>query len=331
MNLLPDFALASVALADVNDDGKPDLLMTNQQVESGEVAVALGNGDGTFRSAVSFGSGGAAPRRVAVGDFNGDGKADLAVANSGSGVSNPSSIAVLPGNGDGRFQSAISYSPGEEETWVVTVADLNGDGKPDILFINPFGEDGNSDGSVGVLLNKPTTSTSLTSGMSPSTYGQAATWTAMVTSSGPISPTGKVNFTWSSHTFGSATLNSSGVATLTKSNLNANTYPLTAVYVGDAANLTSTSPILNQVVQQTTSSATLTSSPNPSTQGQAVTFIATISSPTVMPKGPVTFTAGKTVLGTAQLSAGEAKLAISSMPVGSTTVTATYYGDSNIA
>jgi hypothetical protein len=45
-----------------------------------------------------------------------------------------------------------------------------------------------------------------------------------------------------------------------------------------------------------TSAATLTSSPNPSTQGQAVTFTATISSPTVMPTGPVTFTSGKTVL-----------------------------------
>jgi hypothetical protein len=55
----------------------------------------------------------------------------------------------------------------------------------------------------------------------------------------------------------------------------------------------------------------LTSSPNPSTQGQAVIFTATISSPTVIPAGPVTFTAGKTVLGTAQLSGGKTKLTIS--------------------
>jgi hypothetical protein len=88
---------------------------------------------------------------------------------------------------------------------------------------------------------------------------------------------------------------------------------------------------VRQVVLETTSSTTLTSSPNPSTQGQAVTFAAKILSPTVIPKGPVTFTAGKTVLGTVQLSGGKATLTISSLAVGSTKVTATYYGDSNIA
>jgi ribosomal protein L30E len=120
------------------------------------------------------------------------------------------------------------------------------------------------------------------------------------------------------------------VATLTRSNLNADTFPLTAVYNGDTSNLGSTSTVVNQVVEQTTSKATLTSSPNPSAQGQAVTYTAKISSPTVIPTGPVTFTSGKTVLGTAQLSGGKAKLVISSLPVGSTKVSVTYYGDSNI-
>jgi len=60
---------------------------------------------------------------------------------------------------------------------------------------------------------------------------------------------------------------------------------LHAVYLGDAAYQGSTSAVLNQVVLETTSRATLTSSPNPSMQGQAVTFTAKISSPTVMPTG----------------------------------------------
>ena len=98
-------------------------------------------------------------------------------------------------------------------------------------------------------------------------------------------PTGKVRFRWSIYSIGSATLDSSGVATLTRSNLNAGTYPLTAVYLGDAANSGSTSAVLNQVVLQATSSAHLTSSLNPSTQGQAVTFTAKISSPTVCRRG----------------------------------------------
>jgi hypothetical protein len=121
------------------------------------------------------------------------------------------------------------------------------------------------------------------------------------------------------------------VATLTRSNLNADPYPLIAVYSGDAANVGSSSAVLNQVVRETISAATLTSSPNPSTHGQAVTFTAKITSPTVTPMGQVTFTAGKTALGTAQLSGGAAKLTISSLAVGSTKVTATYYGDSNIS
>ena len=144
-------------------------------------------------------------------------------------------------------------------------------------------------------------------------------------------PTGSVSFISGTQTLGTANVNSSGVATLTRANLNADSYPLTAVYLGDATNLGSTSALLNQVVLETTSTAKLTSSPNPSTQGQAVTFTAKISSPTVIPTGPVTFTSGKTVLATAQLSGGKATLTISSLPVGSSKITVTYYGDSNIA
>jgi Bacterial Ig-like domain (group 3) len=59
--------------------------------------------------------------------------------------------------------------------------------------------------------------------------------------------------------------------------------------------------------------------------------MAKITSPTVIPTGPVTFMVGKKVLGTAQLGSGKAKFTTSTLPPGSTKVTATYYGDSNIA
>ena len=121
------------------------------------------------------------------------------------------------------------------------------------------------------------------------------------------------------------------MATLTRSNLNADPYPLVAVYSGDAHNLSSKSAVLNQVIVETTSAATITSSQNPSTHGQPVTLTATITSPTVIPTGPVTFSAGKMVLGTAQLGGGKAKFTTSTLGVGSTTITAAYYGDSNIA
>ena len=186
------------------------------------------------------------------------------------------------------------------------------------------------------ITSKSATETTLVSSLDPSIYGQKVSWTATVTpginQNGVTFPvTGKVNFKWGSYSIGAATLNANGVATLTRSDLNADPYPLTAVYSGDLNNAPSTSPVLDQVVTQTTNSATLTSSLNPSTLGQNVNFVATITSPTVVASGPVTFFAGTTVLGTAQLSGGKAKFTISTLAVGSTTVTATYYGDSNIA
>ncbi len=177
---------------------------------------------------------------------------------------------------------------------------------------------------------KSATSTTVVSSLNPSIYGQKVTWTATVTTSGSTTPTGKVNFNWDVFSIGTATLNASGVATLTRT-LSADAYPLTAVYVGDADNLGSTSPILNQVVEQATSTATITASPNPSTQGQAVTFTAKITSSTTTPGGPVTFTAGKTVLGTVELSDGKATYTTSTLPVGSTTVTVSYPWNSCIA
>jgi Big-like domain-containing protein len=93
----------------------------------------------------------------------------------------------------------------------------------------------------------------------------------------------------------------------------------------------SASPILNQTVTQATSAATLTSSLNPSTQGRAVTFTAEITSPTAIPSGPVTFTAGKTTLATVELQAGKATFTTSTLGVGATTVTVKYPWNSDIA
>jgi hypothetical protein len=178
---------------------------------------------------------------------------------------------------------------------------------------------------------KSVTSTALSSTLNPSIYGQTVTWTATVTASASGTPTGNVNFMWDGvYSLGTATLNRSGIATLIRSKVNANNYALTAVYKGDANNLGSSSTVLNQVIKPATSSTTLASSPNPSIMGQSVTFTATVTSPTVTATGPMTFTAGKTVLGTAQLAGGKAKFTTSTLAVGSTIVTATYNGDSNI-
>jgi len=332
------FGAVSVSIFDVNGDGKPDLIVAN--ATSSVVGVLLGNGDGTFKPVVTYGSGGTGADSIAVADVNSDGKVDLVVANRCDTTRNceHGSVGVLLGNGDGTFQAAVTFGSGGAFAVSIAVADLNADDKPDLLALNLCSTHSGGrcfgNGTLGVLLNitRQLTSTSLASSLNPSIYGQKVTFTARVTTNGPQPPTGSVAFTWGGiYSIGFVTLNSSGVATLTKSRLNADSYPLTAMYRGDVNNLSSTSAVLNQLVLETTSAATITSSPNPSTVGQAVTFTAKITSPTVTPAGPVTFTAGKTVLGTAQLTGGKATFTASSLPAGSTVVTVTYNGDSNIA
>ena len=195
--------------------------------------------------------------------------------------------------------------------------------------------------SVAVLqnVNAFPTSIVMASSLNPSLYGQPLTWIAKVSATGSTTPTGNVAFRWSrdsqTYTIGTTPLSASGVATLTRSNLNADPfgapYPLVAVYSGDSFNLGSTSPILLQDVLQTRTAASITSSVNPSKPGQAVTFTAKITSPTVIVTGPVTFSIGYTSLGTAQLSGGTAKFTTTSLPAGASRVKVTYYGNSNVA
>jgi len=126
----------SVAVADVNGDGKPDIAVANYS-SGNTVAVLLGNGDGTFQAAVTYGSGGVGPSSVAVADVNGDGKPDIVVANSCTDCNNYiAGVGVLLGNGDGTFQAAVVYQSGGYLANSIAVADLNGDGKPDIVVGN---------------------------------------------------------------------------------------------------------------------------------------------------------------------------------------------------
>jgi hypothetical protein len=123
----------SVTVGDFNGDGKPDLAVANagnlNLGDPGNVSVLLGNGDGTFGAPLTFATG-TAPLSVAVGDFNGDEKPDLAVANFSSRT-----VSVLLGNGDGTFQAPLTFTTGTRRPRFVAVGDFNGDGKPDLAVI----------------------------------------------------------------------------------------------------------------------------------------------------------------------------------------------------
>jgi len=121
----------SVAIADLNGDAKPDLAVAvDRPGGNGTVAVLLGKGDGTFAKAVEYAVG-EFPNSVAVGDLNGDRRADLAVSNTFS-----DSVSVLLGSWGGTFAPAIDVAVGERPQ-SVAIADLNRDAKPDLVVPSP--------------------------------------------------------------------------------------------------------------------------------------------------------------------------------------------------
>jgi hypothetical protein len=134
---------ASVAIGDLNRDGNPDLAVANRGSSSISVSVLLGNGDGTFGAARNFALN-SGPTSVAIGDFNGDGNPDLALARRAYVVS------VLLGNGDGTFGAKTDFGVGLGPS-SVAIEDLNGDGNPD-LAVAASGSYKQQPGTVSILL-----------------------------------------------------------------------------------------------------------------------------------------------------------------------------------
>jgi len=195
--MTPGFGPTFIAVADFNRDGNADLALVNNG--NNAVSILLGNGNGTFTPAAgSPVKVGTSPYSVIVGDFDGDGIADLAVANAcGNGPTCSASsykgtVTILEGKGDGTFTPA-SGSPVPVGNWPIAVAagDINGDGIADLAITN-YGS-----GTVSVLLTHLTeTATAEATDISPAGTGVHqvdASYPGEGTYSGSTSATTAVN------------------------------------------------------------------------------------------------------------------------------------------
>jgi hypothetical protein len=198
---------------------------------------------------------------------------------------------------------------------------------PTVNALQPTYGGGANDAFVAKASIEAGTVTTLSSSLDPSTYGQAVTFTAAVTSGLGPPPDGEaVMFMKGTKVLGTRTL-SGGSAGFTTSTLLPGTNLIDAVYGGDSTFAGSTSTQVKQVVNKATTTTTLTSSQNPSNFGQSVTFTAS-----VMPQfrgkvyGTVTFYDGATALSTVPMSGGAAKFTTSTLASGAHNIMATYNG-----
>ena len=177
----------------------------------------------------------------------------------------------------------------------------------------------------------PTPTLNLSSSANPSVSGQSVKFTAALTGSGGT-PTGTVTFTDGTTLLGSASL-VNGTTSITAPLTTVLTHVITASYAGDVA-FSATTNTLSQIVNLGSVSLALASSVNPTAVNQSTTFLATISvvQPAAgTPTGTISFLNGTTTLSTVAIGNGQASFAISTLPAGSDTITATYNGDTHFA
>jgi len=309
-----------VAVADLNGDSHLDVVMANH---GGGVAVYLGNGDGTFQNASYYHAGGN-PQAVAVADFNDDGVPDLAVANS---LSN--NVSILIGLGDGSFLAPRDYTAGSSPS-VVVAADFNGDGFPDLAVPN------NGSNTISVLLGNGNgtfqTQYTLTTGSRPSGLvtadfnGDSKPDLAVTNQSG-ANESIAVFLGNGDGTFQNPATYSAGdqPRIIAAGDLNDDGAPDLAVACSGGE--------LNVFWNTGGTRIAESSSPNPSKEGQTVTFTTQVTAGVTgsgSPTGSVSYYDGSTFLGTGILgSNSKTHFRTSRLSAGSHSIYEFYSGDSN--
>jgi len=352
----------SIALADVNGDGKLDVVVP--------FSILLGNGDGTFQAPQGYNPGDCGSGQFVLADLNGDGRLDVSVANYhadnacgdigveillnvGPRATLTSLVSLLNPSSYGQpatFAATLTTQGNAAPTGTVTFMDgysvlgtralrggvatfttriLTADTHSITAHYYGNANFGPSNSSVlPQVVNAAATATSLSSWSSHSVYGQQIKLRAVVLPSYSGKPAGTVTFYDGTTPLASVTLNG-GRASLTISTLATGVHSLTAAYAGSNAFAPSTSAGLIETVESSRVAIGLTSNANPAPVNQSVTFSVVVSGAADIPGGSVTFMQGSTLLGTVPLVNGQASFPASFAEAGSFSIVAEYSGDQN--
>jgi hypothetical protein len=355
-----------VAVADVNGDGKPDLLVSNYIFYNnccGAVDVLLGNGDGTFQAPVSYSSGGYGATAVAVADLNGDGKPDAVVANGYAGTvavllnANATTSTVVSSLNPSVYGQAVTFTATVSSSWGTptgTVIFFDGStalGSANLLnghasiSVSPLAAGTHSitaayqggpayspstSSPINQVVSTAATTTSLASSLNPALVSELVTYTATVTSQYGGAATGTVVFQDGGSTVATVTMVGNRAA-YTISYSTPGTHAITATYSMDANNTGSVSATLVEQINTGgfPSKTVLITSGSPSFVGQPVTFTATVTSNhrSIQDGDLVTFYDSTTAIGTGATASDVATFTTSSLTVKTHTIKATYNGN----
>jgi len=287
---------------------------------AGGVSILLGDGSGAFLSHVEYATGNGAAS-VAVGDFNGDGRLDLAVANSTDGT-----ISVLLGNGDGTFAAATNYNVAGAD-FSIAAGDFNSDGRIDLAVTSSTSNEvfillGDGHGNFGMPVSYATGAgprAVIVADLNSDGIPDLAVANNTDSTVSVLLGNGDVN-----GTFQAATSYSTAPSPVSLAAADFNGLGHLDLAVDGSTNVIS---ILSQA--PVASATSLAASPNPSSYGQPVTFTATATAGSGVLAGTVTFKDGAATIGTAAVVNGQASISLTSLSIGSHSVTAAYSGDTH--
>lgn len=279
------------------------------------IAATWGGGSSGTNTITATCTGAPAPTVTSITPDSGPTTGGTSVTISGSGFSGTDTVS---------FGSTAATSFTVDSATSITATSPAGSGTVDITVTTGGGSSATSAADQFTYTQQVPT-VGLSSSANPVEAGSPVTFTATVSGTG-LTPTGTVIFTIDGTNFGSVAIDASGDATFIIDSLAVGSHTVTATYSGDVNYAGETTSPVTQVVNAVATGTAVTSSQNPSSLGDDVTFTAAVTGGS--PTGTVTFSVdGSDVASNVPLVSGQASFTTNSLAAGSRAVVATYSGD----